>query len=56
MNPIVLINIQPKSRRFRGQVYQPTSTNEHHAEIIPGQSIRIFGLYKNHIKARRNSI
>lgn len=50
MKNITVLNIQPKAHRRGGQVYQPTCTDEHNAEIKPGESIRIFGLYKNHIR------
>ena len=50
MKSITLLNLQPKARTYRGNRYQPTETNEFHAEIVTGKSVRIFGVNRNHIK------
>ena len=41
--------IQPRARKHQGKTVQPTTIDNHNAVIIPGKSIRIFGIYNNHI-------
>jgi hypothetical protein len=36
--------VMTKARKFRGQAY-PSQPTEHNAEIVPGESIRIWGDY-----------
>lgn len=52
MKQIEVRNIQPKSYKRGGQVYQPKqdANTEYNADILPGKSIRIFGKYGNHVK------
>lgn len=44
-------NIKPKARRRNGVTYESTFDhgNEYHADLEPGKSIRIFGVYRNHV-------
>jgi len=54
-------DIDPKPRKLYGNLYQPKETasaiadgNTHHADVIPGKSIRIFGVYRNHTNGPQN--
>jgi hypothetical protein len=44
---VVVNNIAPKARKFRGRVsqYQLSSSESHNAVILRNQSIRIYGVY-----------
>ena len=46
---IKIEGIKPKSRIHRGKVYECTTSDTHNADIEPKKSIKIHGIYRNHV-------
>ena len=52
-----LYNIQPKPYTRMGAQFEPKETmNEYNAQITPKKSIRIFGIFRNHVNGPQNFI
>lgn len=41
-------NIQPPSRKSYGVEYQYKETDTYHADVTPGESVRLFGVKRNY--------
>jgi hypothetical protein len=47
---MIIENIQPKQRTWRGQIMTPSTTDIYNAEINKNELIRLYGTYKNAMK------